>query len=113
MVGFLTQPVLTQEAVENLAKARERLSAKILGGIIPVVSEKNARFMDSEVNGIRVSEEIISQYVGKNREEGEQLAVEISLDMAKKIKSYIDGYYLITPFNRVALMEKIIEGLRE
>lgn len=113
MVGFLTQPVLTQEAVENLAKARERLSAKILGGIIPVVSEKNARFMDSEVNGIRVSEEIISQYVGKNREEGEQLAVEISLDMAKKIKPYIDGYYLITPFNRVALMEKIIEGLRE
>lgn len=49
----------------------------------------------------------------KNREEGEQLAVEISLDMAKKIKPYIDGYYLITPFNRVALMEKIIEGLRE
>ncbi|MBQ7282521.1 MAG: bifunctional homocysteine S-methyltransferase/methylenetetrahydrofolate reductase, partial [Spirochaetales bacterium] len=66
MVGFLTQPVLTDTAVQNLKRAKEELDAYILGGLIPIISERNARFMDSEVNGISVSPEIIRQYVGKD-----------------------------------------------
>ena len=50
---FLTQPVLTKEAVENLKLAKKTLDAKILGGIIPVVSYRNACFMNNEISGIR------------------------------------------------------------
>ena len=44
MSGFLTQPVLSAQAVENLKKTRETLGgqAKILAGIMPVVSQRNA-----------------------------------------------------------------------
>ncbi|MBO4424858.1 MAG: bifunctional homocysteine S-methyltransferase/methylenetetrahydrofolate reductase [Spirochaetales bacterium] len=111
MVGFLTQPVLTDKAVQNLKRAKEELDAYILGGLIPIISERNARFMDSEVNGISVSPEIIRQYEGKNRAQSENLAVEITRKIAKEIEPYVDGYYIITPFNRTSLIERILKEL--
>ena len=112
MVGFLTQPVLTDTAVQNLKRAKEELDAYILGGLIPIISERNARFMDSEVNGISVSPEIIRQYVGKDRAQSEELAVEITTRIAKEIEPYVDGYYIVTPFNRTSLIERILKELR-
>ncbi|MBR1919640.1 MAG: bifunctional homocysteine S-methyltransferase/methylenetetrahydrofolate reductase [Spirochaetales bacterium] len=113
MIGFLTQPVLSLEALENLKRAHEELDAFILGGMIPVVSEKNARFMDSEINGIRVSQRIIDEYRGKDRDECEKLAVEMTVHIAKEISPYVDGYYIITPFNRVSLMTQIVRNIKK
>ncbi len=114
MSGFLTQPVLSEQAVENLRHAREVLggSAKILAGIMPVVSQRNAIFMENEVNGIHVAEEIIRRFEGLDREQGEALGLEISLKMAAEALPYADGFYLMTPFNRVALMEQLIARLK-
>lgn len=111
-VGFLTQPVLTRQALENLRLARETLRGKILGGIIPVVSQKNALFMNSEIAGITVDEKIIAAYEGADRARGEELAVEISAAVAKAISPYVDGFYLMTPFGRTALMARIMDRIR-
>ena len=114
MSGFLTQPVLSEQAVENLRHTRETLGerAKILAGIMPVVSQRNAIFMENEVNGIHVAEEIIEAFAGLDREQGEALGLEISLKMAREALPYADGFYLMTPFNRVALMERLIARLK-
>ena len=114
MSGFLTQPVLSEQAVENLRRTRETLGerAKILAGIMPVVSRRNAIFMENEVNGIHVAEEIIEAFAGLDREQGEALGLEISLKMAREALPYADGFYLMTPFNRVALMERLIARLK-
>ena len=114
MSGFLTQPVLSAQAVENLKKARETLGerAKILAGIMPVVSQRNAIFMENEVNGIHVAEDIMEAFAGLDREQGEALGLEISLKMAREALPYADGFYLMTPFNRVALMERLIARLK-
>ena len=114
MSGFLTQPVLSEQAVENLRRTRETLGerAKILAGIMPVVSQRNAIFMENEVNGIHVEEEIMEAFAGLDREQGEALGLEISLKMAREALPYADGFYLMTPFNRVALMERLIARLK-
>ena len=114
MSGFLTQPVLSEQAVENLRHTRETLGerAKILAGIMPVVSQRNAIFMENEVNGIHVAEDIIEAFAGLDREQGEALGLEISLKMAQEALPYADGFYLMTPFNRVALMERLIARLK-
>ena len=113
MTGFFTQPVLSSRAKENLRTARDTLpGALILGGIMPVVSERNARFMESEITGIHVEERIINAYHGLSREEAEELAVQLSLEIAKDIMPYIDGYYIITPFARTALVARIVKGLK-
>ena len=114
MSGFLTQPVLSAQAVENLRKARQTLGerAKILVGIMPVVSQRNAIFMENEINGIHVEENIIQRFAGLDREQGEALGLEVSMQMAREALPYADGFYLMTPFNRVALMERLIARLK-
>ena len=113
MSGFLTQPLLSAQAVENLKKTRETLGerAKILAGILPVVSQRNAIFMENEVNGIHVDEAIIQKFEGLDRTAGEELGLEVSVQAAKAAAPYADGFYLMTPFNRVALMERLIARL--
>lgn len=113
MTMFLTQPILTKEAFENLKRARSELKAKILGGIIPVVSYKNACFMNNEIAGINVSENIIELYRDISKEEAGRLALQISGHVAEAISPYVDGYYLITPFKRIDLITEIIKGIKE
>ena len=115
MAGFLTQPVLSEQAVQNLQQARQTLGpeAKILAGILPVVSQRNAIFMENEVNGIHVDAAIIDRFAGLDRAAGEELGIEISVQAAKAALPYADGFYLMTPFNRVALMERLIARLKE
>ncbi len=109
--GFLTQPVLSADALDNLKLARETLRGKILGGIYPVVSYKNACFLNNEIAGMRIAPEIAARYEGKSREEAEELAAEISVRIAGEIAPYTDGLYLMTPFRRVAHMARILERL--
>ena len=112
MTGFFTQPVLSERAKENLRTAREELGdALIMGGLMPVVSERNARFMESEIAGIHVEERIINAYHGLDREAAEELAVRLSLEIAHDIEPYIDGYYIITPFSRTPLVARIVAEL--
>ena len=115
MSGFLTQPVLSAQAVVNLKKTRETLGkkAKILAGIMPVVSQRNAIFMENEVNGIHVDAEIIERFAGLDRVQGEELGLEVSVKAAQAAAPYADGFYLMTPFNRIALMERLIARLKD
>ena len=110
--GFLTQPVLSQEALDNLKLARETLKGKILGGIYPVVSYQNACFLNNEIAGMRIAGEIAALYQGKERAEAEALAVRISLQIARAIAPYTDGFYLMTPFRRVELVSAILRQIR-
>lgn len=110
--GFLTQPVYSREALDNLRLARQTLRGRILGGIMPIVSHRNALFLCNEIAGMGVSEEIVSRYEGKDRREAEELAVRISVSIAREMAPYVDGYYLMTPFNRVKLIERIIREIR-
>lgn len=111
MSGFLTQPVLSAQGLENLKLARATLKGKILGGIYPIVSHRNACFLNNEIAGMSVSGEIIDLYEGKSKEEAEALAVKISVEIARQVEPYTDGWYLMTPFKRVSLMEKIMAQL--
>ncbi len=109
--AFLTQPIHSQEALDNLKLARETLRGRILGGIFPIVSHRNALFLNNEIAGMRVCEEIVSLYEGKDRAEAEDLAVTISAAVARAAAPFVDGYYLMTPFRRVELMARIIKEL--
>ena len=115
MTGFLTQPVLSEQAVQNLQQARQTLGpeAKILAGILPVVSQRNAIFMENEVNGIHVDAAIIDRFAGLDRAAGEELGIEISVQAAKAAPALCGWILPDDPFNRVALMERLIARLKE
>jgi len=110
--AFLTQPVLSDQAAENIRLARRVLRGKILGGLFPVVSFNNARFLQSEVAGISVDDRVIRAYEGLNRQQGEALAVRLCLDAAQRIADCVDGYYIMTPFQRVELVCSVMEAIK-
>lgn len=110
--GFLTQPVHSRRALENLQTARKELDGKLLGGIMPIVSYKNACFMNSEIAGISVSDEIIRQYEGLDRDSASSLAVKLTTEIAQSMAEYVDGFYMITPFMRTDLICEIMKKLK-
>lgn len=106
---FLTQPVYGQEDIDRLRELREKSGGRILAGIMPLVSRKNALFIRNEMPGIHVPDAVLDRYEeGLGREAYEQIAIEISLDLMKRLQDSCDGYYIMTPFNRVSLIERII-----
>ena len=106
---FFTQPCLSEQAVENIKIAKNYLDGKIMGGIMPIVSHRNAVFMDEEISGITVDDYIIEEYKTLSKEEASKRAVSLSLEFMEKIEDSIDGFYLITPFNRVDIIGEIIK----
>lgn len=111
--AFLTQPVLSEQAALHLERARDELrGAKLIGGLFPVVSEKNARFLQSEVHGITVDEAVVCAYAGLDRAQGEEMAVRLCREAASRISPFVDGYYIMTPFQRVELVCRVIRATR-
>ena len=59
---FLTQPIFYDNVIEYLKKIKNHYSVKILAGIIPLVSYRNAMFLNNEVPGIDISPEYIQRF---------------------------------------------------
>lgn len=106
---FLTQPVFTEQDAEKLKAVKAQTKARILCGIMPLVSLKNALFIRNEMAGIHVTEEIVSCFdAHMTREEGEAAGVALARKVMGYTEDFADGYYFSIPFNRVYLLDKII-----
>ena len=106
---FLTQPAFTKEDADRIRIIKEETGARILCGIMPLISRKNALFMKNEISGINVTDEIVSRYSeNATKEEGEAVGVAIAREIIDYTKDFVDGYYFSFPFNRVYLIDKIL-----
>lgn len=107
---FLTQPVFTAEDAERLRRVKEETGARILCGIMPLVSRKNALFMKNEISGVNVTDEVIERYPeNAGREDGENVGIELAKEMIAATRDFADGYYFSFPFNRTYLLKRIIQ----
>ncbi len=105
---FLTQPIFDDEVIDFLSKLKKDSSIKILGGIIPVTSYTNAQFLNNEIPGMHIPDEYINRFSkDMTRAEAEEAGISLAVEIANKIKKYVDGIYLITPFNRFEMVMKI------
>ena len=111
---FLTQPVYSDADITRVRELKERTGAKIILGLMPLVSYKNALFMKNEMPGIDVPDKIVECYKpDMSREEAEETAENICVAIGEKARDFADGYYFMTPFNRVGLVNRIIDRLRQ
>lgn len=109
---FLTQPIFSEEDVLHLRMIKEQTGARILCGIMPLISRKNASFMKNEIAGVPVTDAIIERYPENGtKEEGEAVGIAIAKEMIAATYDFVDGYYFSFPFNRVHMLPAILEGL--
>lgn len=108
---FLTQPVYSSENIDIIEEARS-LGAKMLVGIMPLVSYRNASFLNNEVPGINIPQEIIDSFSpNMTREESTAVGTEIAVRLAEIYKPHADGFYFMTPFNRAEIICNIIKSI--
>ncbi len=108
---FFTQPLFCKEDAEKVRLLKKEVpQARILCGIMPLISRRNAVFMKNEMVGIHVPEEIINRY-GENmtREQGEETGITIAKEIMAMTADFADGFYFSLPFNRVHVLEKILK----
>ena len=112
---ILTQPVFSEkskEALKMLAFARNN-NIKIIAGILPPVSYKNAMFLANEIPGIHLPQEFVDKFeLNMTKDQGEQIGIEIVTKIASDIAELVDGYYFISPFNRVSVTIQVINQLK-
>lgn len=108
----LTQPVFSEAALETLREAG-KLGVKIVAGILTPVNYKNAVFLANEMPGFSIPQSFIDRFSpDMTREEGEETGIKISASIAEKAAAFVDGYYLMVPFNRIGVAKKLTETLK-
>jgi homocysteine S-methyltransferase len=110
---FLTQPIYDDDAIDFLKKIKERTNVKILAGLLPVVSYRNAVFLNNELPGVTIPDKYVKMFSeNMSKEEAQEVGVNITVEIGKKLKGVSDGLYFITPFNRVNMLIEIIKQIR-
>lgn len=106
---FLTQPIFSKEDIERIRCIKEQIDTKILCGIMPLVSYRNANFIKNEITGIHVPDEIVERYhPDMSKEEAEMVGATIANEIMEELNPFADGYYFMLPFNRTSLLNKIV-----
>ena len=106
---FMTQPIFTKEDAQRVRHIKEETNARILCGIMPLISRKNAMFMKNEIAGIAVTDEIVDRYPeNATKEQGEAVGIALAREVIEMTKDFTDGYYFTFPFNRVHMLKQIV-----
>lgn len=110
---FLTQPIFEDDTIEFLSNFKKESNAKILGGIMPLVSYKNAQFINNELPGVTIPQKYVERFHSDmTRDEAEAVGIKIAVEIINKIKNYVDGLYIVTPFNRIEMVIKVIKAAK-
>lgn len=110
---FFTQPIFDDDVIDYLSTIKRDESINIMGGIMPIVTYKNAQFLNNEVPGIDIPKEYVDRFdKDMTKEESEQVGVDLAIELAEKVKEYADGLYFITPFDRIEVVMKVLEKIR-
>ncbi|MCK4387742.1 MAG: methylenetetrahydrofolate reductase, partial [Dehalococcoidia bacterium] len=90
---FQTQAIFDVNAFTKFMKRVEGFNIPILAGIIPLKSAGMARFMNKNVAGISVPEELINKMAAA--EDKARTGIEIAANLIKELKSLCQGVHIM------------------
>ena len=97
----ITQPVFDNDLFFQFIKRIEHVKIPIIAGIWPLVSIRNAEFMNNEVPGANVPDRIMKRmYATKSKEEARELGLEIARETIRELKKEIAGVQVSMPFGK-------------
>ena len=98
--------------LKDIDLAKQTLDVKILAGFMPIVSHRNAVFLNNEVAGIDIPEKIVAQMEGKESECVQQISLDYCMELVSKIGHDCDGYYLMTPLKKYQMIVELIKRIK-
>jgi methionine synthase I (cobalamin-dependent)/5,10-methylenetetrahydrofolate reductase len=108
---IITQPVFDIRILELFMKRIAHVKIPLVCGIWPLVSFRNAEFMNNEVPGASVPQEILERMRRTTtKEEGFAEGVAIARETFDHIRAEIAGVQLSAPMGRIEGVFAILEG---
>ncbi|MCX6128634.1 MAG: bifunctional homocysteine S-methyltransferase/methylenetetrahydrofolate reductase, partial [Proteobacteria bacterium] len=107
----ITQPVFDLRALYRLLEHIEKHKIKIpiIAGIWPLLSFRNAQFMNNEVPGVSIPDEIMKRMAEpKNPDDARKVGIEIARGMVEELGSAVQGFQVSAPFGRVELALEVL-----
>lgn len=108
---MITQPVFDISLLENFMKRVEHYKIPLIVGIWPLISYRNAEFMNNEVPGAKVPDNIMER-MRRAQEVSKEAAFEEGIKIAKEtydyIRSEVNGVQIAAPLGRIEAVFKML-----
>ena len=108
----ITQPIFDPEALLRFLDAAEEKggSIPVVAGVWPLVSFRNAEFLNTEVPGVEVPDAVLERMAkAKTKEDGRKIGIEIAREICEAISDRVAGYQVSAPFGIVDLALQVLE----
>jgi methionine synthase I (cobalamin-dependent)/5,10-methylenetetrahydrofolate reductase len=110
----ITQPVFDAHQLEHFLHRIEPMRIPIVAGIWPLLSYRNAQFMNNEVPGVSVPDDVMERMrvaSDKSREHGLREGVAIARETLARVRSQVAGVQVSAPLGRVDLALEVFDGM--
>ncbi len=109
----ITQPVFDVAVLESFLDtlAKRNIRIPVLAGIWPLVSLRNAEFMNNEVPGASVPEPILRRMAEAQQVSGEQarkVGVQIAAETLERVRPMVVGVQVSPPMGRLELALEVL-----
>jgi len=114
---ILSQPIFDIKQFELFIQRIDHIKIPVLAGIMPLMSFRTVEFLNNEVPGIHVPEDIGRLLAkAKDTEEAQKIGIKIAQKAILQVKEYkkIHGIYLMPPFtkNKYAMAIQVLQVLK-
>jgi homocysteine S-methyltransferase len=98
----ITQPVFDVDKLLDFLERIKHVRIPVIAGIWPLVSLRNAEFMNNEVPGVFVPDDILERMrKTKSKEEALNEGITIAKEMVCRIKDRVEGIQVSAPFGKI------------
>ncbi|MDF2547268.1 MAG: 5,10-methylenetetrahydrofolate reductase [Anaerosolibacter sp.] len=104
-VGFFqTQPIFDLGQLEKFLRIADQINVPIIYGLMPLKSAKLAKYLNRQVPGVHVPDQLIDRLEIKGREAGQEIAEELF----KEMKQSLQGVHIF-PMGDIQLVETLLK----
>jgi methionine synthase / methylenetetrahydrofolate reductase(NADPH) len=108
----ITQPIFDLEIFRRFHDRIAHLKVPLIAGIWPLVSLRNAEFLNNEVPGAHVPEPLMKRLRGaQSKEEGLAVGAAIAKEMLAELRPHIQGVQAAVPFGKVEMVLEILDDV--
>ncbi len=100
---IITQPVFDPEALLRFLDDIQELGTPVIAGVWPLASYRNATFMQNEVPGVVVPDQIMQRMASvESREDQLAMGIQIAREIVQRIRDRLAGIQVSAPFGNVS-----------
>jgi len=92
---FQTQAVYDAGTFGKFMKRVEKFKVPVMAGIIPLKNAGMAKFMNANVAGVHVPDELIQKMSAAAKEDREKTGIQIAADLIKQMKPMCQGVHIM------------------